>query len=182
MNLKFLGDALDHWKGSLFESLQQAGVLRNFAVDAMASDWPDWQPDDVALFTRLLRVQEYRKQYFDEIAHRGDLFLDPDTGIATGKVKNRNQYVMPSEIGQLLRGSDRLLAVYQHVSRQAVSERVGTVCSVLNKTCTECKWSSYESGSVAMMFFSRSQERVTEVRAHFQRSLGRHAIGRIRTG
>jgi len=44
MNLRYLGDALDHWKGSLFESLQQANILHDFAVDAMASDWTDRQP------------------------------------------------------------------------------------------------------------------------------------------
>ncbi|PYV23899.1 MAG: hypothetical protein DMG27_14375 [Acidobacteria bacterium] len=54
-----------------------------------------------------------RKQYFDEIKHMGDLFLDPDTGIATEKVKNISQYVRPSEIERLLCGSDRLLAVYR---------------------------------------------------------------------
>jgi hypothetical protein len=34
MNLTFLGDALDHWKGSIFESLQKGGILPDFAVDA----------------------------------------------------------------------------------------------------------------------------------------------------
>ncbi len=76
MNLAFLGDALDHWKGSLFESLQKAGCLRHFAVDPMASDWAAWQSEDISLFARLLRVDESqiirhkvslsnRKQYFD---------------------------------------------------------------------------------------------------------------------
>lgn len=91
MNLAFLGDALDHWKGSLFESLQRSIVLRDFAVDPMASDWSKWQPEDISLFTRLLRIDKSqliphnigltnRKRYFDEIEHPGDLFLDPDTG------------------------------------------------------------------------------------------------------
>ena len=131
MNLAFLGDALDHWKGSLFESLHKSGVLRNFAVDPMASDWAAWQPEDVSLFALLLRVDESkivrhkvglsnRKHYFDEIEHTGDLFLDPDTGIATGKVKRINQHVKPLEIERLLRGSERLLAVYRHVRAQSV--------------------------------------------------------------
>src|ERR1039457_4957126 len=58
VKLAFPGDAHDHWKGSLFESLQQSSVLRDFAVDPMASDWSDWKPEDVLLFTRLLRIDK----------------------------------------------------------------------------------------------------------------------------
>src|SRR5437667_398781 len=57
MNLRYLGDALDHWKGSLFERLQRAKLLRAFAVDAMATDAEDWQAADLALFADLLRLQ-----------------------------------------------------------------------------------------------------------------------------
>lgn len=56
MNLAFLGDALDHWKGSLFESLQKGGILQNFAVDPMASDLAAWTPEDFSLFSTLLRI------------------------------------------------------------------------------------------------------------------------------
>lgn len=163
MNLAFLGDALDHWKGSLFETLQQSNVLRNLAVDAMASDWSAWQPEDVLLYARLLGIDKSqlikhnvplasRKRYFDEIEHTGDLFLDPDTGIATWKVKNISRYIRPSEIGLLLGDSDRLLAIYQHVRAQAVSRRVDAVCRALNGAIDGCNWSSYESGTVAMIF------------------------------
>ena len=192
MNLAFLGDALDHWKGSLFGSLQQSNLLQNFAVDAMASDWTAWQPEDVSLFAHLLKIDKSqviqhnvglanRKVYFEEIEHTGDLFLDPDTGVATGKVKNISQYVTPSEIAQLLRESERLVVVYQHVRAQAVSRRVNSVCQALSSAANECHWSSYESGTVAMMFLSRSRSRVTEVAEHFAGVLGRHAVGRIRT-
>jgi len=54
LNLNFLGDALDHWKGSLFESLQEAQVLRDFAVDPMASDLGSWNSDDFLILARLL--------------------------------------------------------------------------------------------------------------------------------
>src|SRR3990172_1779207 len=127
MNLKYLGDALDHWKGSLFEYLANARVMREFAVDPMASDLLEWTKTDYSLFARLLRIDESqlilhhvtlhdRPRYFREITHKGDLFFDPDTGIATGRVKNREQYIWPREIATLLDGSaDRLLPVYQHV-------------------------------------------------------------------
>jgi hypothetical protein len=190
VNLAFLGDALDPWKGSLFESLQQSSVLRDFAVDPMASDWSAWRPEDVLLFTRLLRIDKSqliphnvclasRQQYFGEIEHTGDLFLDPDTGIATGK--GNIKHVRPAEIALLLRDSDRLLAVYQHGARGKTSHRVDEVCRVLNGAIADCKWSSYESGTVAMVFLSRSHERVAKVTAHFRHLLGRHAAGRIQT-
>src|SRR5262249_44692157 len=86
MNLRYLGDALDHWKGSLFERLQRETLLRSFAVDAMATDAEDWQPVDFALFANLLHIEERqilrhkhlleidRGGCFSEIAHEGDLF------------------------------------------------------------------------------------------------------------
>ena len=54
MNLQFLGDALDHWKGSVFEGLKKAGALAGFHVDAMASDAKMWRPQDWILFSKLL--------------------------------------------------------------------------------------------------------------------------------
>ena len=56
MNLSFLGDALDHWKGSLFESLQKRRIVCEFAVDPMASDLVDWKPGDFAILSKLLRI------------------------------------------------------------------------------------------------------------------------------
>jgi len=142
LNLNFLGDALDHWKGSLFESLQEAQVLQDFAVDPMASDLGSWNSEDFLILARLLRITpaqiirhqvslRERARYFGEISHRGDLFLDPDTGVATRRVKDHCRYVNPPEIGVLLDASpDRLLAVYQHVRAQRVSERIAP-CSRL---------------------------------------------------
>ena len=56
MNLLYLGDALDHWKGSLLERLQHAKLLTGLAADAMASDAQDWTPPDWQLFSTLLRL------------------------------------------------------------------------------------------------------------------------------
>jgi hypothetical protein len=94
MNLKYLGDALDHWKGSLFECLQFAEVLRDLAADPMAADQDQWSDADFSLYARLLHIRQEqvirhkeslfsRDSYFAEIVHQGDLFLDPDTGVAT---------------------------------------------------------------------------------------------------
>jgi len=114
MNLQFLGDALDHWKGSVFESLQQSNLVRGFKVDAMASDAEAWQQNDYTLFAKLLRIHERqivihkhtldgdRNRYFDEIPADGDLFLDPDIGFKTGSVKDARQYLKPTELFYLL--------------------------------------------------------------------------------
>ncbi len=192
MNLAFLGDALDHWKGSLFESLRVSKAVREFAVDCMASDGSQWTPEDFALFARLLRIKAaqiiphkwdlaHREKYFSEIRHCGDLFLDPDTGVATGSVRDRQKYVMPSEIWQLLdREPERLVIVYQHVRAQRVSTRVDQVLAAMRRKTTRLGWASYESGTVAMLFFAGQADRATAVANHFRCVLGRHAKGRIR--
>jgi hypothetical protein len=190
MNLSFLGDALDHWKGSLFESMQSAGVLRHFAVDPMASDLPSWRDTDFSLFAQLVRVDvsqiishrstlANRRAYFAEISHPGDLFLDPDTGISTG-ARATPQHLAPAEVRGLIEDSDRLLCVYQHVRAQRVCDRVDAVCAVIRREVARCYCSSYESGTVAMLFLSRSADRPGAVADHFRRLLGRHANGRIR--
>jgi hypothetical protein len=48
MNRRYLGDAFDHWKGSVFEFLQRDKVLRNFLVDPMAPDEQKWSRDDLS--------------------------------------------------------------------------------------------------------------------------------------
>jgi hypothetical protein len=135
MRRDHLGDAFDHWKGSLFGSLQRVGILTDFVVDPLVSDDGPWQPQDFGLYARLLRVKlrqvlqhegrpsigDDRQGYFQAISHTGDLFLDPDTGVATGRVRDRMKYVTPAEIGRLLDSSKkRIVAVYQHVSRVRV--------------------------------------------------------------
>lgn len=194
MNLKYLGDALDHWKGSLFEYLSNAGVLRDFAVDPMASDLLEWTEADYVLFARLLRVNESqiirhqnslfdRPRYLAELTHEGDLFLDPDTGIATGYVKKEEQYVIPREVAMLLpESSDRLLAVYQHVRAQKVSVRVDECLASLTKDICDFGWCSYESGTVAMVFLSGQPSRTRSVAETLRVLLGRHAVQRVRSG
>src|SRR3972149_2504086 len=115
MNLLFLGDALDYWKGALLADLRDARLLNgSFAVDPMATDLAHWTPPDYELFAQLLRIGPHqilrhryslatdRIAYFRDLPHAGDLFLDPDTGVATGRVPNLAQYVRPQEIGELI--------------------------------------------------------------------------------
>lgn len=194
MNLAFLGDALDHWKGSLFESMRNAEIVQDLAIEPMASDLNAWTKSDFLLFAQLLRVQPKqilrhsktladREAYFAEIIHRGDLFVDPDTGVATGPVRQHKQYITPREVGHLLDAeSGRLLAIYQHVRGQRVALRVDTVLDAICRVIGVFSWSSYESGTVAMLFLSRSESRAAKIAWHFEGFLGRHAEGRIRKG
>jgi hypothetical protein len=193
VNLKYLGDALDHWKGSLLSLLRGGNALSNFAVDPMASDLTSWGPDDCEVFMRLMRITSSelirhqaslnnRTAYFREISHAGDLFLDPDTGVATGRVENQRCYVFPSEVGWILDASrGRLLAIYQHVRAQKVTLRVDQVLETLKGSIGNFGWCSYESGSAAMLFFSRDADRTMSVEDCFRNFLGRHAAGRIRS-
>ncbi len=130
MNLEYLGDALDHWKGSLFEYLQSEGVVRDFIVDPMVTDPDLWTEDDFALYACLLRINleqiirhnaslADRSRYFAEMSQHGDLFLDPDTGMATNGASPIKKYVKPSEVAALLQScASRLVAIYQHVRAQ----------------------------------------------------------------
>lgn len=192
MNLRYIGDALDHWKGSLFERLQAARLLREFAVDALASDAEDWQEADWKLFAKLLRVKdaqviqhsrslvEDRAGYFEEIAHKGDLFLDPDTGIATGKVSDASQYLFAAELHGLLgRGPDRVVALYQHIRAQKTRDRLQRVVTALKLPDRPFSCCSYESGTVSMLFLSRSDARVDSIYQDFESLLGSHAARRV---
>jgi len=48
MNQAYLGDALDHWKGSLIAILRrhQPPLLNRLAVVPMATDAQEWGEDD----------------------------------------------------------------------------------------------------------------------------------------
>ena len=192
MNLLYLGDALDHWKGSLFEYLQNGKLLREFAVDAMAGDAKQWQPADWKLFARLLRVKDAqvvphtrllavdRTGYFEEIIHRGDLFLDPDTRIATGRVGHASQYLFATELHDFLaRQPERVVVVYQHIRAQRTRDRLERVVAALRLQERPFSCCSYESGTVAMLFLSRTASRVDSVYQSFESLLGTHATRRI---
>ncbi len=193
MNLAYLGDALDHWKGSLFEYLQARSVLRDFAVDPMATDRDQWGEADFSLFADLLRIKRHqiipheasllsRALYFAEIAHGGDIFLDPDTGIATSGSSQREKYVMPAELATLLRSTHgRIVAVYQHVRAQKTSVRVDVCLAEVAKEIA-IGWCSYESSTVAMLFLCEEELRTRKIADTLNGLLGRHANRRVRFG
>ncbi|MBI3663388.1 MAG: hypothetical protein HY234_10110 [Acidobacteria bacterium] len=190
MNLEFLGDALDHWKGALFASLQKEKVLRDFAADPMATDQDSWRKEDCELYARLLRIKQSqvirhkvplqeRAKYFGEIAHKGDLFLDPDTGVATGRVKQK--HINAFEVKKLLDTSaNRLLAIYQHGDRsKPIQRRVEEITATTGKVVRPLSWCSYEAAMVAMLFLSLQRERIEQVAQHFRAFLGLRADTRV---
>jgi hypothetical protein len=190
MNLEYLGDALDHWKGSIFQSLHNGNVLSDFAVDPMITDISCWQPADYLLYALLLRIKaeqiikhdqtlQKRDAYIGEITHQGDLFLDPDTGVATSKADKK--YVLSSDVENLFHNApSRLVIVYQHIRAQRCAERVDNVTSTLQSRIGQFYWRSYESPTVALLFLSLNRSRVAHVEQHFKNILGNHAEKRIR--
>ncbi len=179
MKLAYLGDAHDHWKGSVFTYLHEANVFRDFVVDPMITDASPWSASNVKLYAHLLRIDdgqlvqhdrtflEYRKdrrRYFRDIPRTGDLFLDPDTGIKTGGPTHEN-YLLPRELFELMDTEhDRLIIVYQHSARGSrMRDRVERVLEKLAETKGAFSCSSYESNTVALLFFSRTAERTQTV-------------------
>lgn len=205
MKLEFLGDAFDHWKGSIFEKLLSSNILNDFKVDAMISDEKNsWKEGDYSLYRKLLRIKKSqlvmhkkslhedkdREGYFTEIPRSGDIFLDPDTGIATSRVPDRHKssYVMPDELVSLLSRSkdiNRIIIVYQHASRAKFSDRLNDVMQKIvekmKKNNTELSCCGYMSNTAAILFLSANAKRITDIVKFYRDELGEHAEKRIVT-
>ena len=170
MNLQFLGDALDHWKGSVFESLQKSLLLCDFRVDAMASDSAGWRQHEYKLYAKLLRIEQHqvvphknilsvdRNKYFNEITVMCDLFLDPDTGLAPNRAGT--EHVKPDEvllIWESLKEGD-FLVLYQHSFRSKNwvnirKKQLAEACQVEENKVGE--WSSDLAKDVIYFFVTR---------------------------
>ena len=121
-----------------------------------------------------------RKQYFAEIPPTGDLFLDPDTGIKTGGRDQIEKYLQATELFELMEGDEgQLVVVYQHVRAGTVRQRVRNVWDFLDQQKRPFSCTSYESGTVALLFFSQNCDRAKAVRECFGQLLGTHSHGRI---
>jgi hypothetical protein len=192
MNLRFIGDALDHWKGSVFRALQQSNLLLDFQVDAMASDAEAWRENEHLLYAKLLRIHRHqivphkhtlngnRNLYFGEAPIDGDLFLDPDTGFQTGRVKDPIQYLTSAELFSLLgQNKKRIVIIDQHVHGKRTRDRVKEVLDVLRNDHPHFSCISYESGTAALLLFSFEHRRVRAIGDHFRVLLGVHAKNRI---
>jgi len=192
MNLEFLGDALDYWKGSIFLRLQKGGILKDFLVDPMLTDPEDWYAADFRVYADLLQIRpnqilqheiklrEDREKYFAEIMHTGDLFVDPDTGIALRDAGHAEKYIRVREVHQLLGEKlPRILCIYQHIRAKKTRDRVRELIAALAQFNTGIYCCSYETPTVAMLFVSRKQNRIEQVNKYFKHYLGRHSDMRV---
>lgn len=185
MKLAYLGDAHDHWKGSIFTYLQETELVRKFSVDPMVTDPSSWNAASSKLYAHLLRVdvdqlvqhhrtlfeeRASRRRYFADIPRTGDIFLDADTGIKTSGSAHEN-HLLPKELFEMMESErDRLVIVYQHSSRGLkMRARVEGVLIKLKEQKTPFFCASYESNTVALLLFCRTAERVQKVRDCFYR-------------
>jgi hypothetical protein len=187
MKLAHLGDALDHWKGSLIELIGG----KNMRVVPMLTDHDGWTERQIKAYARLLHVkpEDVRKRdilfssktrhgYFCDLGEH-DLFLDPDTGIAPDE-KAKKEHIKLSEIADLIKESPpRMLLIYQHSSRK--KDGFGEKLKLLRSTerLKGCHIFAYDSGSVSMVVISQDCERAHEALARLKCWLGPIASTRI---
>ena len=190
MKLEHLGDAFDHWKGSVIVRSREA--LREIHVLPMFTD-PEpesvWSRDRIVLYAALIGVAPervvltdrrfpggLRRDYFNDARLHGDfdLLVDPDTGIAPPSGGD-SRHIRSDELESLLGTKDRVVLVYQHSGR---TEKKGGALRRL----TEIRrlfphgfavW----AGEVSMFCLSRSERRSRRVRRVMERWLGPCAEG-----
>jgi hypothetical protein len=185
MKLAHLGDALDHWKGSVI------GLIggKNVRVVPMFTDDNPWSEKQIEAYARILRLNpevvlnkatpfsgKTRHDYFSDLGE-DDLFLDPDTGIAPDD-KAKTQHISFSEIAGLLpEANSRMLLIYQHASRNKNGLR--DKLDLLSEFLGGCEMFAYDSGSVGMVVISRDRDRVRQTLAGLKCWLGPAASTRI---
>jgi len=193
MNSEFLGDALDHWKGSIISILSDRQLLHNIAVEPMISDVNCWSKEDLQTYRRLLKLESTnpichelttfignRDDYLGGVSRDGDVFIDPDTGIATGNASRK--HIKVSELSSLLRNAlkhDRVLMVYQHSARGSFHSRLDEVGHMVTNGIPGVHYTVYECGRVAMFFISMNNERIQAIQAALIKYLNGTAENRI---
>jgi len=178
MNLEYLGYALDQWKGSLLAILRDDGLINNIVVEPMFTDNGPWETADIETYSRLLRLSsndsichrntiftggdpEQRKSYFDAIPKEGDVFLDPDTGIAVGAATRK--HVKPADLKQLLHTPNRVLMSYQHSAHDNFHERLHNIEDLIIGEVPNAQFAIYECGTVAMIMISQDKARIDSI-------------------
>ena len=189
MKLAHLGDALDHWKGALIELLGD----NRLRVVPMLTDRDRWTQQHFETYARLLHRKPVdilkkgkedlfssrtRHDYFCDLGE-DDLFLDPDTGIASDE-KAKKEHVSPSEIAGLLsEPRSRMLLIYQHASRRKDGLREKLELLRSTQCLRGCHIFAYDSGAVSMVVISQNRERSDEALARLKCWLGPVASTRI---
>ena len=169
MNREFLGDAQDWWKGGLLRLLTQRGLLANLQVDPRLTDPAAWRSADWALYSDLLGLPTADVRGTGEGTAGHDLFLDPDTGVRTGRVAEEAKYVTPEQVISLLATEpQRVVAIYQYVRRPPVRSRMEQVVAAFRARADDLCYCSSESRSgVAMLFVSKACDRILAIHSLF---------------
>lgn len=187
VNQRHLGDALDHWKGSVIGLLDAA--LRDVHVIPMFTDEDpvaSWSEAHLRLYARLLRVPRdrimhshtpfcasNRADYFStlRLSANADAFLDPDNGIAP-EGGGHSKHVRPNELATLLPvDSRRIVMVYQHSFRTHDYVEVSLRRVVDSRSVVGTAAFAYHAGAVAMIFASRCRPRLIEIHKAMTRVL-----------
>jgi hypothetical protein len=188
MKLTHLGDALDHWKGSLIELIGG----KRLRVVPMFTDRDLWTEKQIGAYARLLHLRpedvlkrdsrfsgKTRTSYFCDLGEH-DLFLDPDTGIAPDDKNAKKEHVRISEIaGRLSAAPSRMLLIYQHASRDKDGLRKKLNSLHSTDGLQGCDIFAYDSGSVSMLVISQHHERARGALACLKSWLGPIAATRI---
>jgi hypothetical protein len=186
MQRLWLGDALDFWKGTFLAVLRASSTPPlPLKVLPMFTD-AGWTPAEVDTYAAILGVptsallstsqlnQPARSNYFaGYVRLREDVFVDPDTGIATGRPKP--SHVTPGEIVGMLSG-DNVVAVYQHRPQRVAAGWLVKYAQLL--TAAGAVTIGYEAGQVGMLFNTRSPARETGIRRSLTLRLGAVAVVR----
>lgn len=190
MQLKFLGDAFDHWKGSVLSRLVSARMLHGLMVVPMITDVEMWTQDDLTTYANLLYVNikdvlnpegllnKGRDKYFGFVPNDADIFLDPDTGISTSKVTPK--HVAPKELADLITVNQaRVLVIYQHSARGSFHKRLEEIIRHLQQKLPQTNACVYQCGWVAMIFLSANQHRIFSIQKYLKNLLRGKANERV---
>ena len=145
----------------------------------MVTNCQPWCEENLQTYERLLHLEQNmichngtpflgrRQDYFAGIQHRGDLFLDPDTGISIGRVSRK--HITIQEICNLLNvNHKRVLMIYQHSGRGNFHIRLTEIannCLRYNGRYDKgvLYYCVYEGRRVAMFFISRCKKRIQAI-------------------
>ncbi len=192
MESTHLGDALDHWKGSIIQRLLVAKpkpLLKDITIVPMITDPALWKGNKRLVYSRLLIVKaesvsvlergkeifnDRRNEYFSKIPSSGDLFLDPDTGVSRWRSTSKHEYVALGEIEGLLEADttkNRVIMVYHHAGRagkQFFIQRVETLKGIARDNITKHNLyaTTYNCTQAAMFFFSYNKNRIKAIETY----------------
>lgn len=186
MQRLWLGDALDFWKSTFIDVLRaSSSESRAVKVVPMFTD-TGWTTAELDTYVSILGVapgstlttaqvtKTNREHYFAPCTRLSDdVFVDPDTGIATAKPTP--SHVAPAEIFQML-SDDNVVATYQHRPQRVAAGWLARYVQLVADT--RARTVGYESGQVGMVFATMSPVREAALRQSLVRRLGAVAIAR----